>query len=325
MNTAVIIHLVCFGFINLVVILVGYLFLKYKMVWAGWLMLVVSILTIYLLFLYEQPILRMLAIIATTFSCMKVIAVTEGYKNKPVTLSFKQWITYAIGWVGMRAEPFETLGAPALPNAWPMVRFGISRVLFGAMLIGLAHFIVAQHINPGIIYILVSILLLVGFSLVLHFGLLGISAGMWRFSGVNTYYLFRQPAKALSLTELWSKRWNIAFSEMTSIAIFRPLKSKVGGAVALMIAFIFSGLLHELALSVPVNSGYGLPTLYFVLQGLLVLVEKFFTLKKITLLQNKVIARIWVFFWLVVPMPLLFHAQFLKLVVWPLAGLTIPL
>ena len=106
------------------------------------------------------------------------------------------------------------------------------------------------------------------------FWLVSISAGMWRLSGVNTYLLFKQPAKALSLTEFWSKRWNIAFSEMTSVAIFRPLKNKVGSAAALMTAFIFSGLLHEIALSVPVNSGYGLPTLYFIIQGSIVLLEK---------------------------------------------------
>ncbi|WP_162499800.1 MBOAT family protein [Mucilaginibacter terrigena] len=280
---------------------------------------------IYLLFQNEHSIMRMLTIIATTFTGMKVISVTQGYRNKPLTLTFKQWVVYAIGWVGMRAEPFETLGGRPLPNAWPMVRFGISRVVLGGLLILLAHILVNQHFDSRLTYITVSAILLVGLSLVLHFGLLGISAGMWRFSGVNTYYLFRQPAKALSLTELWSKRWNIAFSEMTSVAIFRPLKSRVGSGAALMAAFIFSGLLHELALSVPVSSGYGLPTLYFTIQGLLVLVEKMLVLKRITLFQNKIIARIWVFFWLVVPMPLLFHRQFLKLVVWPLAGLISPL
>jgi alginate O-acetyltransferase complex protein AlgI len=88
-----------------------------------------------------------------------------------------------------------------------------------------------------------------------------------------------------------------------------------------MASFIFSGLLHELALSVPVNSGYGLPTAYFVIQGTLVLPEKVLADHNIKFLQNKIIARVWVFFWLVVPMPLLFHEAFIKQIVWPLAGL----
>ena len=90
-----------------------------------------------------------------------------------------------------------------------------------------------------------------------------------------------------------------------------------------MIAFIFSGLLHELALSVPVNSGYGLPLLYFIIQGSLVLIEKVLILRKVDFLQHKVTARIWTLFWVIAPMPLLFHTQFIKEIVWPLAGLHI--
>jgi hypothetical protein len=321
MSTQLLIHLLYFAFINLAIVLVGYVFLKKQLLFAGWAMLVVSIAVVYFIFLHDHAILKMLAIIATTFSGMKVIAVTEGYKNRPLTLSFKQWLTYAIGWAGMRAQPFETLGAPPLPGAWPMVRFGISRVIAGALLILLAHGLIALRLNDSLTYVLVIPILLVALSLILHFGLLSISAGMWRFSGVNTYYLFRQPAKALSLTELWSKRWNIAFSEMTSVAIFRPLKNKTGAAVALMISFVFSGLLHELALSLPVNSGYGLPTLYFVIQGLLVLVEKLMASRGILFLKNKFVARVWVFFWLIVPMPLLFHEQFIRQIAWPMVGL----
>jgi len=322
MDTPLIVHLLCFALINLAVVLVGYVFIKRMLVFAGWLMLVLSIAGVYFIFINEHPILKMLAIIATTFSAMKVIAVTEGYKNRQFTLTFKQWCIYAIGWVGMRAQPFETLGQKAVPGGGEMVRFGISRIIAGALLIVLAHGTVALHLNNHLTYLLVTPVLLVGLSLILHFGLLSISAGMWRFSGVNTYYLFRQPAKALSLTELWSKRWNIAFSEMTSVAIFRPLKNRVGVPKALMISFIFSGFLHELALSLPVNSGYGSPTLYFLIQGILVLVEKLLANRGIFILRNKLVARLWVFFWLIVPMPLLFHEQFIKQVVWPLVGLS---
>jgi D-alanyl-lipoteichoic acid acyltransferase DltB (MBOAT superfamily) len=166
-------------------------------------------------------------------------------------------------------------------------------------------------------------MLLVCLSLILHFGLLSISAGLWRLFGVNTYFLFKEPAKALSLTEFWSKRWNIAFSEMISAAVFRPLKNRTGSVVALMAGFVFSGLLHELALSVPVNSGYGLPMLYFIIQGVLVLIEKLLISHNNLFLQNKVIARLWTFFWVVVPVPLLFHAQFIRQIVWPLAGLNV--
>ncbi|RFZ84752.1 hypothetical protein DYU05_03865 [Mucilaginibacter terrenus] len=314
-------HVSCFAVINLLVILVGYSLIRAKAILLNWTILISTIAVVSYLFIQEGAILRMLAIIATTFTGMKVIAVTEGYRNKNLTLTFKQWCVYAIGWVGMRAEPFETLGAKPLPCARSMINTGISRVVAGAALILLARYVEHRYHSDEFTYLAVTALLLVGFSLVLHFGFLAISAGMWRFSGVNTYLLFRHPARALSLTELWSKRWNIAFSEMTSVAVFRPLRKRMGPAAALLIAFVFSGLLHELALSVPVNAGYGLPTLYFLLQGLLVLVEKLLMSKNIFFLKNNLVGRVWVFFWLVLPMPLLFHPAFIKGILWPMAGL----
>jgi hypothetical protein len=320
METALL-PLLYFALLNISVVFAGYILVKKQQLALSWLLLLVSIASLYFLFRSQPPLLKMLALIATTFTCMKVVSVTGEYKGKEVTLTLKQWLAFAIGWVGMRAKPFETLGGIAIPQAWSMIRFGISRVIAGAFLVLLAHQALHLPSNAKALYILVSAMLLIGFSLILHFGLLGISAGTWRIQGVSTYVLFKQPAKATSLSSFWGKRWNLAFSEMTSIAIYRPLKDKAGSAIALMAAFIFSGLLHELALSVPVNSGYGLPTLYFIIQGTLVLVERYLTINKVSFLQHRVWARVWVFFGLVIPMPLLFHEQFITQIVWPLAGL----
>jgi hypothetical protein len=316
-----VIRLVIFALINLVLVFAGFPVPRKKKLLLSWGMFVISILAVYLLFQYQSPVIKMLAVIATTFTGMKIIVVPMAYRDKLVKLNFKQWAAFAGGWAGMRAQPFETLGDGPLPGAGQMIRFGISRLVFGGLVILAAREIVPLPLNTTLIHVVVSVLLLVGFSLILHFGLLSISAGMWRYSGANTYLLFRQPAKATSLTEFWGKRWNLAFSEMTSIAIFRPLRTKVGPAAALMFAFIFSGILHELALSLPVNHGYGLPTLYFIIQGALVLLEKTLKDKEGKFLQNKLVAHAWVFFWVVLPAPLLFHAEFIKQIVWPMAGL----
>ena len=64
-------------------------------------------------------------------------------------------------------------------------------------------------------------------------------------------------------------------------------------------AFIFSGLLHEVALSLSVNTGYGLPTLYFIIQFLLILVEEKIWKRKP--------GKTWVILWLILPLPLLFN------------------
>jgi hypothetical protein len=309
-----------FALLNISVVLLGYILIKKQQIALSWLLLLLCVGDIYVAFPSAQPIMQMLTIIATTFTCMKVISVACEYNGKQLTLTFKQWLAFAIGWAGMRAKPFEALGNKAVPQALSLIGFGISRVAVGALLVWLAHQAVKWPLNADAIYIVISAILLVGLSLILHFGLLGISAGAWRLLGVHTYVLFKQPVKAMSLTEFWSKRWNLAFSEMTSITIYRPLKSRVGNAAALMLAFLFSGLLHELALSVPVHSGYGLPLLYFFIQGLVVLIERALVGHKAAFLQHAVWARVWVLCWLVLPMPLLFHEQFMKQIVWPLAG-----
>ena len=312
-----------FLLLNASVVFVGYVLIKKQQLLLSWLILLLSVGDIYFVFITAHPLIQMLAIIAITFTGMKVIAVICEYKGKVPALTLLQWLAFTVGWAGMRAKPFESLGGKPVPQAWPIIRFGTSRIIAGAAIILLARQVVNFPWNTGLVYVLVSIMLLIGISLILHFGLLSISAGMWRLAGVNTYVLFRQPAKAASLNEFWSKRWNLAFSEMTSLAVFRPLKNKAGGAVALMLAFLFSGLLHELALSVPVHSGYGLPTLYFVIQCALVLLEKTLVLHQYTFLQHWFWARAWVFFWLILAMPLLFHEQFIKQIVWPLAGLSL--
>jgi alginate O-acetyltransferase complex protein AlgI len=148
----------------------------------------------------------------------------------------------------------------------------------------------------------------------LHFGVLNINSGIWNLLGYGTYALFKDPFRSLSLAEFWGRRWNFAFSEMTSIAVHRPLKKITNNKIATVVAFAFSGLLHELAISLPVNRGYGLPSLYFVIQAIALLLEKKIQFK------SKTLKHVWVLFWLIVPIPLLFHKYFLEGIIWPIVS-----
>ena len=79
-----------------------------------------------------------------------------------------------------------------------------------------------------------------------------------------------------------------------------------------MIAFAVSGLIHELVISLPAGAGYGLPTGYFLLQGLAVLAGR-----QWNVLRNGISG--WVFTMLVVAGPAywLFHPPFIKNVILP--------
>ena len=105
------------------------------------------------------------------------------------------------------------------------------------------------------------------------------------------------------------------FSEMTAIAVYRPLAASVGRGPALLAGFALSGLLHEMAISVPVRAGFGLPLLYFLLHGILVLIEK--ALARAGHPLRGWPGRAWAFFWLVAPLSILFHQPFLAGVIWP--------
>ncbi len=161
-------------------------------------------------------------------------------------------------------------------------------------------------------------LLMVGFSLILHFGLCNLLAGGWRRFGVHANTLFRAPLYSQNLSEFWARRWNLAFSEMTSIAVYRPLASKFGRGGALLSAFLVSGLLHEMAITLPVRAGLGLPLLYFAIHGILVSVERVLASRQLRI--HGCWGRVWTVFWVVAPLPILFHQQFLNRVVLPIIG-----
>jgi len=72
---------------------------------------------------------------------------------------------------------------------------------------------------------------------------------------------------------------------------------------------------------VPVRAGYGLPSAYFALHGALVLLERKWERAGRPVQAWGWRARAWTAFWIVAPLPILFHPSFLRGVVWPLAGI----
>jgi hypothetical protein len=99
---------------------------------------------------------------------------------------------------------------------------------------------------------------------------------------------------------------------------YTALERRRGGmAVATLCAFGISGVVHELVISMPAGGGYGLPTAYFVLQGLGVLLERSRVGRRIGLGRG---VRGWLFtvactagpaFWL-------FHPTFVRNAILPM-------
>ncbi|MCU0796835.1 MAG: hypothetical protein MUF31_12980, partial [Akkermansiaceae bacterium] len=67
---------------------------------------------------------------------------------------------------------------------------------------------------------------------------------------------------------------NTGYSQMMQRLVGKPVAQRFGEDAGLMAVFVGSGLLHELAITLPVRAGYGLPTLFFFIHGWLTLMER---------------------------------------------------
>ena len=266
----------------------------------------------------EEPAgLRMLALIGTLLYAMKAVVSVDGTETGRPPLSPWRWLGFAALWPGMRPGPFASAGGPPLPGADELLKRGVVRLALGAALVALAR--VAWETTGS--RFLATAVVLPGLSFILHFGIFNLVAGAWRLAGVDVHALFRAPLRSKSLAEFWGRRWNLAFSEMTAIGVYRPLARVAGKPAALVVAFLFSGLLHELAISLPVRSGFGLPLLYFAIHGVLMLTERALERAGRPVYRHPGIGRAWTTAWLVLPLPILFHRPFLRAVVWPILGI----
>lgn len=256
------------------------------------------------------PTARMVVIILSTLVVTKVLTLIAA-RAEGTVLGPRATVEF-FGWMGMRPSLFATKRSVDWRGAAALAIHGAGVVVIGALLFASARIIATSRLDGPWKRGIVTIVAMVALSLMLHFGLFDIVAGFYRFRGVPVGKLFRAPLRSRSLSEFWSRRWNIGFSEMIALVVHRPLRRRAGENVALAGSFFASGLLHELAISVPVRAGYGLPTAYFLLHGALVAMER---------RMGRPPGPVWTIFWLAAPLPLLFHRPFLRGVVWPLVGL----
>jgi hypothetical protein len=176
---------------------------------------------------------------------------------------------YLLAWPGMDAAAFlDGTERPAPPRTAEWMVAALKTALGAALLWIAARVALPEY--P----LLAGWLGMAGLIFILHFGTFHLVSLGWRTIGVNAMPVMRNPVRSTSLTEFWGRRWNTAFHELASRFTFRPLRPIVGATGALLLVFVVSGLIHELVISVPAHGGYGLPTGYFLIQGLGVAAER---------------------------------------------------
>lgn len=277
----------------------------------AWTVLVLAVATVHVALRAEPPGVRMLALIAVALAGMKAVVVAQRHADGRPDLSWKQWLRFGFAWLGMEPACFTVARQPQGRQGRALIGSGLAHMVLGSFVLALAASCAAnEHSHARVA------LALVGTSLVLHFGFCAVLVGAWRWRGVPVGPLFRTPTQSTSLAEFWGRRWNVGFSQMTRAAVYRPLAVRFGRSAGLLGAFAFSGVLHEMAISLPVHAGYGGPLAYFVVQAALVGLERRARANGHSLSGWS--GRAWTLAAVCLPLPLLFHAPFVHGVLLPL-------
>jgi D-alanyl-lipoteichoic acid acyltransferase DltB (MBOAT superfamily) len=224
-----------------------------------------------------------------------------------------QHVGYLLAWPGLNAAAF--LGSGRLPQSdrpsvleWflALVRLLVGVVLFAVV----ADRIFARHeIVSGWVG-------MIGLILMLHFGSFHLLSCAWRSIGVDAQPIMKHPLTATSLSEFWSRKWNTAFRDFTYRFLFRPLNKWCGPRWAILVGFVFSGVIHDLVISVPAGGGYGGPTIFFGVQAVGMFVERSRAGRAVGLTHGW---RGWLFTMIALILPAygLFHPPFVRNIILP--------
>ncbi len=226
-------------------------------------------------------------------------------------LSYGSSLAYLFAWPGMDAEAFlgGRLVAPPKMGLWLIAWV---ETMVGLFLVFLAVFH-PFHRNP----LLTGWLGMVGAVMTLHFGFFQLLSLAWRAAGRDAKPLMRAPLFATSLADFWGNRWNTAFNALANDLVFRKLARPLGVAWATLATFLVSGVVHDMVISLPACGGYGLPTAYFLLQGVAVLFERS-RVGRTFGLGNGWRGRSFALVIVAAPVILLFHPPFVRNVILPM-------
>ena len=217
---------------------------------------------------------------------------------------------YLIAWPGLDAVAFLTQSTTARPTGREWCNAGLKSAM------GLALFFAGATFTSTHNRYVLGWIGMVGTVLSLHFGLFHVLSCAWRHVGVNARPLMDHPLRSESVTEFWGRRWNTAFRDLTHRFLFRPLMPWLGARGAIFGGFVFSGLVHDVVISLPARGGYGGPTLYFACQALAMLLERSALGRRFGLARG-VSGRIFTTAVLLMPLYLLFHPPFVERIMVP--------
>ncbi|MEX2216464.1 MAG: DCC1-like thiol-disulfide oxidoreductase family protein [Phycisphaeraceae bacterium] len=228
-------------------------------------------------------------------------------------LSFARTFTYLLAWPGMEAKRFlDESRTVEEPRCAEWLFAGAKTCLGIALIWGLTpRLFVAAPLLAGWT-------LMVGLIFLLHFGLFHFLSVLWRTAGIDAQPMMRNPLRATSLADFWGRRWNRDFNVLARDLVVKPLHRRIGAGRAMLLVFLFSGLIHDLVISLPSGAGFGLPTAFFLLQACGLTFERSRTGRALGL-GNGLCGWVFTFTLTALPAIALFHPWFVSRIILPFA------
>ncbi len=269
-----------------------------------------------------HPFVTMCSVSFSLYLLIKLHTLVS-YKRNNKLFSMFSVLAWFIGWPGLDAKAFFSKAQRESSSKHSKNgRYAdLTEMTLAAskMLLGIAMLVLVAPVFLSSNDLLAGWIALAGILMMLHFGVFHLLAIFWRWGGRNVRPIMNAPVLSTSVSDFWSKRWNLAFRDYTYPHLFKPLARSWSPLAAVVGGYAFSGLVHELAISVPAQAGFGLPTLYFAMQGVAIVSERWLAKKGVAIKGGW---RGWI--WTaVVTVPgaiVLFHPPFIRNVIVPVVG-----
>lgn len=282
--------------------------MRKRVPWPPWFPLLVLSIGLGLVTRSLPPWAFMWAMAFIIYAGCKWLTFQKALSTGTVTDGVRAW-AYLFAWPGMDAVTFLACQSQNRIKRWDWYS-AIFKTTLGAWIFwGVARMSYPE--SP----LLTGWVGMVGLILLLHFGSFHLLSLFWRTLGFSAEPLMKGPLLSTSLSEFWGSRWNTAFRDLAHHHLFLPF-FRFGVTTATLGVFLASGLVHELVISLPAGAGFGLPTLYFLLQGAGILAERSKAGRKLKLARGW---TGWLFTFVVTagPAAILFHPPFVRSVILP--------
>jgi hypothetical protein len=226
-------------------------------------------------------------------------------------LTWRRLLAFFV-WMGLQPRPFLPSYSPPANQPRPTWSGFLLNVLTGAVLL----WGVPLLFPPGTPLLVRAWTGLVGWGFLRLFAGFDAWALIFRLLGFPVEKPWVNPMAATSLRDFWGVRWNRFMSGMMRDLLFIPLARHIGVIAATVAVFVYSGVLHEFV-SVLARSGYGGPTLYFLIQGIAFLLEGTRFGQRV-LVGSRLVGRCWTTLVVIGPVALVVPPTFLYEVIVPI-------